>query len=69
MMEPRFTNNDSFGIGVKTPYIAIQLTGEQAIQVKNRRVELYSVGDRYFFPVKDAEGKLTGDYIIFVVFE
>lgn len=51
----------------KIPYYGIKLTPEQVKVIKNKQLDFVSMNGRTMFPIKDKEGKETGEYMVYVI--
>jgi hypothetical protein len=60
---------NKFEIHDNIPYYCVLLTAEQTKLVRNRQMEIYALDGQTFFPIKDKDGKLTGEYVFYVMFK
>jgi len=64
--------NDDFGIlphlTEKIPYFSIRLTNEQVEALRSKKPVVYETNGLKFFKVKDVDGSLTEDCMMFIMF-
>lgn len=66
-MIPRFAETEE-PEDVPIPYYAIVLTSEQAKKVEHTEITFFTIEGRTLFPVKDSNGKETGEFVLYVLF-
>jgi hypothetical protein len=61
--------NDEFKLGLgNIPYFAMRLTPDQVKAIDGKDMGFYSTDGKVLFDFKDNKGRLTGEKIIFIIF-
>lgn len=65
--------NNEFGLFVepehrKIPYYSIKLTPEEVKEIEFKKINFYHCDGKTLFEVRDKDGKLTGEHMLFVIF-
>jgi len=71
MKDITFCEDDDFGILANSsgmPYVAVKLTKEQANDVEKSVAGIYEIDGKQLFNIKDSNGILTGEKMLYVVF-
>lgn len=64
-----FHIEDTVGLGTESiPFYGIKLSREEADQVKNGGVEIYSTDGFKMFKIMDRDHQWTGEYMLYIVF-